>query len=256
MAIMDLNIGLAILRLRKLGACFATPVTRHALRLGVSPAIEHRHFFRTHDSDFVVDIGANRGQFLLEAARHLPQATFMCYEPLSSPFRVLERVAVDSGARVSCFQLALSDAVGTATMYVTEDDDSSSLLKPGSGQLALSRRSRILRTEAVVLDEIRNRPELQTMGKRSLLKIDSQGSELMVLRGADSVLNRFVGVYVECSFVRLYEHQDLAHDIIEYLRVRNFGLEGVYSPTVRDGAVIQADLFFANLGSVNGGHHP
>ena len=45
----------------------------------------------------------------------------------------------------------------------------------------------------------------------SLLKIDVQGFELDVLQGCEDILNRFSHLYIECSFIELYEGQALAH---------------------------------------------
>jgi hypothetical protein len=50
-----------------------------------------------------------------------------------------------------------------------------------------------------------------------LLKIDVQGFELEVLQGATDLLPHIDAVYVEASYVELYEGQALHEDIERYL---------------------------------------
>ena len=73
-----------------------------------------------------------------------------------------------------------------------------------------------------------------------------QGYELPVLHGCESLLSRFSHVYVECSFVELYEGQALAAEVIDFLRQRGFDLLGAHSVQYdARGRAIQADLLFA-----------
>ena len=80
----------------------------------------------------------------------------------------------------------------------------------------------------------------------ALLKIDVQGYELAVLAGCDSLLAAFAFVYVECSFVELYDGQALATDVVDFLSARGFALAGVYNLTYnRVGAAVQGDFLFS-----------
>ena len=57
------------------------------------------------------------------------------------------------------------------------------------------------------------------------------------------MLDRFAGVYVECSFVPLYAEQPLADEVLAYLRDQEFRLSGVYNLTHdRSGGAVQADF--------------
>jgi hypothetical protein len=82
-------------------------------------------------------------------------------------------------------------------------------------------------------------------GACNLLKIDTQGSELDVLRGAAELLARFQAVYCEVSFLELYAGQALASEVVAYLFERGFELSGIYnlqsSPTL---GLLQADMLF------------
>ena len=81
----------------------------------------------------------------------------------------------------------------------------------------------------------------------ALLKLDVQGFELEALKGCDDLLHRFTWVYVECSFVELYEGQALADDVIAWLQERAFALTGIYHMNYdRTGQAVQADFLFRN----------
>ena len=57
-----------------------------------------------------------------------------------------------------------------------------------------------------------------------LLKIDTQGSELDVLKGAGDLLNNTSYIECEVEFVPLYKDQPLFQDIEDYLKSYNFKL--------------------------------
>lgn len=78
-----------------------------------------------------------------------------------------------------------------------------------------------------------------------LLKIDVQGGELGVLRGAERSLQHVDAVLVECSFVEFYDGQPLAHDVLDFLGEQGFRLTGAGTPTTdANGSVVQIDLLF------------
>jgi hypothetical protein len=74
------------------------------------------------------------------------------------------------------------------------------------------------------------------------LKIDVQGYELAVLKGAD--LNQIQHIYLEGSYVRLYENQPLIKDIIKYLSNKKFKFIGEYNLIKKNNKKIQADFLF------------
>lgn len=82
------------------------------------------------------------------------------------------------------------------------------------------------------------------------MKIDVQGYELEVLRGAEGLLERFATILVECSFVERYAGQPPAEEVIRYLAERGFRLAGVFSPAYNEtGQCLQADALFERRGA-------
>ena len=78
-----------------------------------------------------------------------------------------------------------------------------------------------------------------------LLKIDVQGYELGVLKGAGSCLDHVDVVYVEASFVELYQGQPLADEVIDTLESLGFREAGRFNLSRdRHGREVQADFLF------------
>jgi hypothetical protein len=79
----------------------------------------------------------------------------------------------------------------------------------------------------------------------ALLKIDVQGFEMEVLRGAVEILSSFSSIYVECSFIELYSGQALINETIEFLYSAGFALAGLFNQTTDScGRPVQADVLF------------
>ncbi len=77
-----------------------------------------------------------------------------------------------------------------------------------------------------------------------LLKIDVQGFELEVLKGATGLLPQIDAVYVEASYVELYEGQALHEEIEGFLTGAEFSLDGRFNTHIHLGEPVQADLLF------------
>jgi FkbM family methyltransferase len=234
------------LRLRKLAALAADPFFRRAfLQGGVAPAIEHRAVLKDLPFDFVVDVGANRGQFSLLCRRLNPQAPIVAFEPQKGPADVYRKVfAGDSLTRLH--HCALGPERGEIAMNVSGHDDASSLLTISQAQVENFPGTGAVAQEMVEIGPLTDFLEPQQMGKRSLFKLDVQGFELEVLKSAEPLLPRFAWVYAECSYVPLYEGQALAQEITAYLADHGFRLTGRFNPSYArtDGSLLQADLLF------------
>ncbi len=234
------NLGLAALRARKAFAGVAVPEYRRAIRFGVAPSIEHARvpFLATYAT--IIDAGAARGQFALLARRLYPAARIVCFEPLPEAQATLQQLFEgDSG--IDVHGIALGARSGTATLNVSGQDDSSSLLSIGALQEREYPGTGKAREQVVTvrrLDEV-----LERVVAAALLKIDVQGGELELLRGAGDLLNRFDDVFVECSFVELYNDQPLATEVLDFLFGHGLQLVGVFGvQRGADGTCLQADF--------------
>ncbi len=238
--------GTQFVGLQRASKLWHTPASRRALRHGVAGAVEHDTVPYPVDFRTVVDVGANRGQFALVAARRFPNAALWCFEPLPSTRAKLEAV-LGSRPHVTVLGTALAATAGDHDMHVTRHDDSSLLHAIGDRQVEEFPRTEevsAVRVPTARLDELLTPADVAVP---ALLKLDVQGAELEVLQGAGKLLDNgaFHAILVECSFVELYVGQGLVTEVIALLDSHGWWSRGAYNVTYGSGgACLQADLLF------------
>lgn len=230
-------------RLNKLARAVVTPVYWRFLLRGVMPTVEHsaalsRFSFRT-----VFDIGANRGQFTAFACRHWPNSIVHCFEPIPNVETELRRL-MGSLSNVMVHREALGNRTGEAELHLASRNDSSSLLPTSPTQTAIfgTQEIGVVRVPIARLDSLVSAVDID---RPALLKIDVQGFELDVLRGSEAILPVIDAVYVEVSYMELYQGQPRATEIVELLLALGFELAGSFNQQGTSGlGAVQADLLF------------
>ena len=123
--------------------------------------------------------------------------------------------------------LALGAEKREAVLYETKEPACSSVYPPDEAlkkrfpQLGVIETVKRHSVELTPLDEwwlSEERPHV------SFLKIDTQGSELDILKGAQSLLTDCLGCEVEVEFSPIYQGQPLFSDVDSFLRERGFVL--------------------------------
>lgn len=216
---------------------------RAAVRQGVAATVEHRDVGWGKEFATVLDVGGHHGQFTLFALERFPKAKIITFEPQAEGVEKIKG-AVAGDPRVTIQNYALSDSVGKAELHISKRSDSSSLLPIGEGQTTAYPGTEEASVEEISLEKLDNLITEPLEGP-VLLKIDVQGAELSVLRGAEETLKQVDSIFVECSFVELYEGQALANEVIDFLKERGFSFAGVFGPAYdSDGRCLQVDALF------------
>ena len=235
----------------KLVTLLKRPRARAAL-LGqrVAAALEHDAVLKSLRLAGIIDIGANKGQFSLAAREIFPQAVIVAFEPLPVAAATYRSVFASDPA-VTLHQAAVSCQRGVLDLHLSKRLDSSSLLPISNLQSEI-----FPGTEEVGILGVPAGPLSDYVGvlpSPVLLKIDVQGFELEVLKASEDLLPHFDHIYVEVSFVPLYEGQALAAAVIAFLQEHNFVLIGAYNASFdASGIAIQADLLFDRIAAASG----
>ncbi|WP_165985966.1 FkbM family methyltransferase [Streptomyces sp. YIM 98790] len=199
-----------------------------------------------HGITVVLDVGANEGEYGAMLRRHGYRGRIVSFEPLSGPGRALRRRA-DADPRWTMTACALGEESGEITINVSGNRGASSSVLPMLDRHAdAAPHARYIGTETVALrrlDEVWD--DAVGTGDRVFLKIDVQGYEAQVLRGAGARAKECHGLQIETSFVPLYEGSML---LPETLRVaqEDLGLTlmavvpGYVDPGT--GQMLQSDL--------------
>jgi FkbM family methyltransferase len=201
---------------------------------------------RTYQITSVLDVGANTGIFGLEVRKLGYKGNMVSFEPLKSAFQELAGFAGKDGAwrAMNC---ALGSTDTTATINVSGNSCSSSLLDVLDAHTQSAPQSTYVGKEEISvrkLDSIIN--DICQPNDNIFLKIDTQGYEGEVLKGAEKSLTRISTIQVEMSLVPLYKDGILFQDLFRMISEKGYVLVAV-EPGFSDrktGQMLQMDGIF------------
>lgn len=205
-------------------------------------------YLKTFPSINLIDVGAHKGLFTANLRKEIQLNKVVLIEPIPENFENLKK-SFDSST-YSIFNNAANETDSeTLKFNINNYDETSSLLRIKSELDELSginiNLNRQIDVKTRSIDSICNECELDVV---HLMKIDVQGSELSVLKGATESLKRTRFVWVETSFKSLYDNSALFHQVYELMTASDFIMIEI-SPGHRDsqsGELLQADILFKN----------
>ena len=127
---------------------------------------------------------------------------------------------------VKWFSKGLAKKTGKFNFYITSKPSGSSLYKPNDGVMSKYSPSSYWKVrEKRILEFLSFKDFLDKFKKKSpdLIKLDTQGSELDILKSLSSKqLDEVICIEIEAEFIELYKNQPLFRDIDLYLSKNNF----------------------------------
>lgn len=222
-------------------------------RLPDIPLEEHlRALIARYEVDVVVDVGANFGQFHDTVRTEVGfTGPIVSFEPVPKFRAQLEaRRHTDSAWIVEPY--ALGSTHERAVIHVMESPGLSSLKDPDLAAmrslLPAPDRAGMEGDEMIEvrrLDELASSHPVLAGAKRALLKTDTQGFDLEVIRGAGAFLAQTVAIQIELSVLPIYAEAPAYIDVIEQLHALGFDLSGMFPVTLDpDLRVIEFDGIF------------
>ncbi|HMV14284.1 MAG TPA: FkbM family methyltransferase [Chitinophagales bacterium] len=203
----------------------------------------------SHQVNCILDVGANEGQYALKLRKYGYKGKIISFEPQLDTFKKLEANA-QRFSNWTTHHYALGASDETTEINVSQNTVSSSFLEIKDIHVAAAQDAKYVRKESIAikrLDSIFDTLELHN--QNIFLKIDTQGFEMEVLKGATSLFDKIIGFQIEMSLVQLYENEILFDEIIAYLKQHNFGLYQIETGVVDEttGRMLQIDgIFFKN----------
>lgn len=191
---------------------------------------------------FVVDVGANEGQFI-HALRRTVAIRAACLEPGADAFSRLRKSLVGIEG-IEALNLAASATTSTSDFFISRSDIGSSLLRPVPGQV--SRWAQTVAVECVQAFRLDELAEAKQWQRIDLLKVDTQGSDLDVLASAGSKLDGTTigAALVEVNFHQLYEGQASFGAICNLMEGKGYFLAELFRRYNRLGWLWYADALF------------
>jgi len=201
----------------------------------------------SHGVDVVFDVGANIGQFgqFLRGLGY--RGRIVSFEPLSSVWEQLAEACRNDPGWTVADPAALGSEDSQIEINVSKMSASSSALQMLRIHTEVAPGTEYVRKERVPLKRLDSvGPQYLHDDSRLFIKIDTQGFEAEVLKGATRLLDRTIGLHLELSFIPLYKDQCLYDEMIEIVKAKGFDLWAI-SPVISDprtGRLLQADATF------------
>ncbi|WP_224994452.1 FkbM family methyltransferase [Cesiribacter sp. SM1] len=203
-----------------------------------------------HQIKWVIDVGANTGQFAESLYDFGYQGRVVSFEPVSGAYQLLLERSGQYPAWSVAKRSAIGNFEGEIQIHVAADSVFSSILPITREHVQTKPQSRTIATETVPIARLDRavKDYLPADAKDILLKIDTQGYEKEVLEGAPELLSRVKGLKLEIPLHTIYDNTKLTfYDTLEMLRKQGFspysiGVEGVDPATGRVNTI--DGLFF------------
>jgi len=192
----------------------------------------------------VIDAGANVGQFGVDMRRSGFTGHIFSYEPVSETFQIL-RKTIDSFQPWSAFNLALGSTESQMEIFISGNSGlSSSLLEMNDLHLMNFPESKTVAKEHVKVSTLNQ--QIISLGldpSRLILKMDVQGYEFEVLKGANMYLDHIPLCYLEISLKKLYLEESSFLELLILLREHGHEVIDVYRGVKsKKGELLQLDL--------------
>lgn len=235
------RLGLAIRRQRRRRRLRHTPAAQ--LSLGHIDSLELLELLAPSPPAVIYDIGANVGTWSCLAKSLYPAAKVEAFEPLAMHFEKFRQNTAAWPGDVRLHACALGPTEGTADMQVMDYSDASSLL-PATAEGEREFKIKPVAVQQVTLLPLDTLVARESLPLPDLIKLDVQGYELEVLRGAEACLGHARSVLCEISFRSFYAGQPLFPDVLAFLAQRGFVLKALGVDTALGQPLIQTDALF------------
>ena len=187
-----------------------------ALKREFKSDIYHKHGIVLKDGDFIFDVGANIGFFMLYLNQHLKNASVFSFEPIPDTFKLLEKNAQrHNNLDLQLYNCGLSDEAGNATFtHYPKSNICSTMFPQGSDEYLDNNRQ-------YVIDKIRSR------GAVSRVSLDHTPKFIQSLL-FNLIFRRYyrAQVDVQCKLRTISDViQEQSIERIDYLKIDTEGAE-------------------------------
>jgi len=190
---------------------------------------------KQRDLRYCIDVGAHQGEFIDKLARLGFTLDFLAIEPSPISAAKLRNRKLDNVRLIEC---GLGAQSGITNLY-----ENGSVFASVKKRIDGNEVSQFTNVNICRLDELLKEVVNFELSK-TLLKIDTQGSELDILEGAGESLLHFPVVLVEVPLNALYENSFNITEIVHFMSERSFLIGAVHTPRFNNGRPYDCDMIF------------
>jgi len=201
-----------------------------------------KNIFNKKQNIYCFDVGANIGQTTKKLRRYFPNSTIYCFEPVQETYKLLEK-NLQGYSNIYTYNKAMGGAKGEIEIFHRENSEWNSLVK----SLNESAKNSGATAELIKVDTIDNFVKEKDIPKINILKSDTEGFEMEVLKGAKYCLENHLidTLYIEVGFSK----NDLQHTyftkIMEDLENYGYGFSGLFEKSYTpENVILYANALF------------
>jgi FkbM family methyltransferase len=216
----------------------------------IEKGIEIARKFSPGGSYAVVDVGGANGKTASIFHNSLPGQKVYVFEPIKSNFATISGLVTDF-PRLIPVNKALGNESGSTRINIASRISSSSILelKSDKNSSVFSEILDKVNDEEIIISRLDS--EIPSDLEISILKIDVQGYELEVLKGAELCLKRTSIVILELSNHGGYVGSPKYFEIDQKLRDSGFILFDLLPSTMDNGRLVEWDTIYVNKKLLN-----
>lgn len=233
-------------RLSKLYFEYPSPINSGYLHIDRIITLMQQEGLATSSNECILDIGAASGEMINLLNNAFPNCHKYAFEPRKKDFEKLVKKFADN----SNFHL-VNKAVGAEVksdlkINTTNRGTSSSLLEVNKELKDdyFSKNIKTVAQESITLSTLDQ--EIPKTTKVSLIKIDVQGFELEVLKGAKQTLANTSMLLIEMQNHQIYKEAAQYYEIDEFVRSQHFTLFEMIPSIRRNGKLYEWDAVYVN----------
>ena len=193
----------------------------------------------------IVDVGGATGATAKIFSQYFQNTKIWIFEPIEENYRKLQSLSSENNNFI-IIPKAAGNKKGKTTLNIASRITSSSLfaLNPDKDSKFFSE---ILKTEETKEIEITTLDDALPKDKHiSILKLDVQGYELEVLKGASEVLTNIILIILEMNNHDGYQGAPKYYEVDKYLRENNFVLFDIFPSLKDDDQLKEWDCIYIN----------
>lgn len=195
------------------------------------------NLFNLVKSDYhVIDLGSNIGSYSLQFARMASKGMVYAFEPSQFNLRRLEKnISLNSFNNIRTYNVALGENAANAEL---------SVINPYN--LGMNRITKVpgkYSSENILVTTLDFLDAQNTFEKADLVKIDTEGFELKVLRGAWKFLQRWKPVlFIELIDFNLMQQDDSASALIEFVQKAGYSVLDAKTMKAIEPGILYTDI--------------
>lgn len=197
-----------------------------------------KRLFQQEKFDVVVDVGANAGQFSSFIRSNGYSGHIIAFEPLGNL-----RSSIEGVGNITVHSVALGSDNSEREIKVFASSDFSSFYDIGQRyKVNHGGAPEVISKEIVPVARL---DDFEIKENSILLKLDTQGSEADVLRGAEQTLKRVNVLVLEMPFLQMYQGGCTVSELFEITRAADLFPSRLYPNEITEsGAWVDGDVIF------------